>query len=792
MIAHINNNNKEQKVEEHLINVAQHAFILGNAVGMGHLAYLAGILHDLGKWRMKFEHYIRIAVSNSKQARRGEVNHSSAGAIFVYQRYYKGDENQRLTAQMVAMAILSHHGLYDCLDTHGIDHFHRRVEDLDGLDYDEVMDNLSKSQISISTLDEYFDKAVEEIKSFKAMFDKIKLHPSYTISMIERMLLSILIDADRFDTARFCDDWLIDSDKAEADAIWDILSQNLETHLNSYPNKGYIAEIRRRVSDECLQFAANKPGIYRLAVPTGGAKTLSSLRYALNHAKQYKKKHIFYMAPYLSILEQNSEVFRSALANDDYILEHHSNVVYEEAEQEAASEYNRYKLLTENWDSPIVVTTFVQFLNTMFSDSTQSVRRFHSLADSVIIIDEIQSLPVRMIAMFNLAMNYLSCMCGTTIILCSATQPVLDKVRPPIYLGEPHDIIKNKTELYRQLKRVRVEAKQELMDTETLSRFVTEIMNRYMDVLIIVNTKAAASELFSALKQYYADTEDDVLLIHLSTHMCAQHRLDEINRVRNNLKKVRIVCVSTALIEAGVDLSFSCVVRSYAGLDSIAQAAGRCNRNGEALEGIVYLIQYQVERLGHLKEIRQGAECSKKIVDSYMVQPERYQYDLLSTEALDDFYKNYYYDKQNTKVMYYKVEREGFDLIDLLTKNRIGREAADSEGKKPDLMMFQAFKTAGKHFEVIANNTTGVIVPYEDGTGIISNLSGDLPAQELKKELRAAQRYTVNLYKQNIDRLKDSGALYFIESAGVWVLRDGFYDNAVGVVYDGVIDYLEI
>lgn len=810
MIAHIREDtNQEQPIIEHLQNVAEIAELLGAPLNMGNLAYITGMFHDLGKWRKKFEDYLREAVAHPERARRGEVNHSSAGAIYIYRRYFHGDELHRLTAQMIATAILSHHGLNDCLDPQGVDCFHKRIEQLDGLDYEEVIKNFHSSAIDESVLDELFLKAVSEVGQLIKLIQENRLSKSFTISMAERMLLSIIIDADRLDTVDFCGDADLNGSGGNSIAeykakrelyktmpevnmkLWQPLCDRLETRLAKFKKDDSISRLRRQVSDECLAFAEKETSIYRLAVPTGGAKTLSSLRYALNHAKEYKKQRIFYIAPYLSILEQNSQVFKTALGDGDYILEHHSNIVFDDVEGESKFQYYRYKRLTENWDCPIVITTFVQFLNTLFSDSTQSVRRFHNLADSVIIVDEIQSLPINMIFMFNLAMNYFSCINNTTVILCSATQPVLDKVTMPIYMGTPGDIIADKTSLYRQLKRVRIEEKKGLLDTGTLRGFVLEIMEEHDDVLLILNTKAAAKTIFDSLREYYQEAKEPVLLIHLSTSMCAEHRLNCINLLKQRLKKEKIICVSTSLIEAGVDLSFSCVIRSFAGMDSIAQAAGRCNRNGEAEEGIVYLIHYREEKLNRLDQTKKGAMCSENLVDEYSRFPERYDYDLLSPKALESFYQRYYYDPSQSRLMAYPVDKSGFILLDLLGMNRKGSMAARNAGVNPDLEMLQAFKTAGKNFNVISNNTVGVIVPYGEGAEIIGQLIGNSDVGHYKEYLRKAQRFTVNVFQHQFQRMNELEALKFLEDIGVWVLKDGFYNEQTGLTLDGRLEFLE-
>lgn len=796
MIAHIQMDPKRiQTVEEHLKEVGQIAGKLGEPLRMGNLAYLAGVFHDLGKWRKRFSDYLEKAVENPGSVRRGEVNHSSAGAIYIYRRYYYGDEIRRLTAQLIATAILSHHGLMDCVSPEGVDCFHKRIEDLSSLDYDEVMENFYNSNLDESYLDHCFEAAVEEVGQIRSKIEQKHLSPSFTIGMIERMLLSMVIDADRLDTAMFTGNRKQYVEVGCKEALWNELCNQLECYLKGFSKEDSISLIRKRVSEECFQFAKYSTGIYRLSVPTGGAKTLGSLRYALQHVvrPEHRKERIFYIGPFLSILEQNSQVFRNALGEGDFLLEHHSNVVIEDIEGEGTEEYNRYSLLAENWDAPMIVTTFVQFLNTLFSDSTQSVRRLYRLSNSVVIIDEIQSLPIQMIGMFNLAMNFLSTMCNTTVILCSATQPILEQLKPPIQLGNPDDIIRDKVKLYQELKRVCVEEKKGILTTEMLCKFMVKLLKEQDDILLILNTKAAAKAAFTVLEQYYKNAEESVHLYHLSTNMCGEHRLTVINEIKKNLKKKKLICVSTSLIEAGVDLSFNTVIRSFAGLDSIAQAAGRCNRHGEVEEGVVYLIHYKEEALGHLEQIQKGATCSKGIVELFQKNPEKYHHDLLSPEALEAFYQSYYYDSSQQRKMSYPVNQQGFSLLDLLARNQKGIMALKEDQRAQNrLMMYQAFKTAGKNFEVIARGTTGVVVPYGQGKTIIKELLDVSRDGDIKGMLRRTQRFSVNLYARQIERLGNMGAIHFVEDIGVWVMAEGFYHENLGIIYDGVFEYLEV
>lgn len=792
MLAHINPNNPEQiqTVQEHLEGTAGIAKCLGSPLGMGALAYITGLLHDLGKWRKRFEQYIKTSVTPKTGKVKERVNHSSAGAIFIYQRYYKESPLQKLTAQLICEAILSHHGLNDCMSVDGEDCFHKRVENLEKLDYEEVVGNLENSTISMSLIDNYFNKSVAEVQVLQQTISHNDLSELFTNGLIERMLLSILIDADRLDTAIFCEDRSSFDMKTERELPWKILSNNLEKRLDKFPKKDGIFALRRKISEECLEFSIHPTGIYRLTVPTGGAKTLSSMRYAINHARKFKKKHIFYIGPYLSILEQNSQVFREALGDEIYILEHHSNVLPEESEEDVNS---RYRHLTENWDVPVIITTFVQFLNTLFSAKTSSVRRFHNLADSVMVIDEIQSLPINMIHIFNLTMNYFSHVCKTTIILCSATQPVLEKVRQPIHMTAPVDMIADVDMLYKKLKRVHVEEKKGMFTTERLSGFLTDQIETNQDILVILNTKKAVEIVYRELESTLINRDEPVTLIHLSTNMCAEHRLSCINRIKDRAKEEKLICISTSLIEAGVDLSFSCVVRSFAGLDSIAQAAGRCNRNGEKEEGTVYLIHYEEEKLGKLEQTRKGAACSEAVIEQFHNNKEDFYNDLLSRSAMNAFYKRYYFDEEQRQLMNYPLKKQNSTILDLLSGNRTGCLAylgKYGKTKNPNLSLYQAFKTAGILFTVIKQDTRGVLVPYEDGKEIINRLNGELSGDEVTHWLRKSQRFTVNLYEHQLKELSLKGGVTSLKNGNILALKSGFYDKELGVVLDGKEEFL--
>jgi CRISPR-associated endonuclease/helicase Cas3 len=800
VIAHIHPHNQDiiQTVQEHLEGTAHLAMQMGSPLGMRYLSYLTALFHDLGKWRLKFEQYIKKSVLSGSKKNRGSVNHSSAGAIYIYRRFYKGNDQQKLTAQLICEAILSHHGLNDCMSPQGEDCFRKRVEDLEGLDYEEVIKNLEESTLLLKGTDEIFEKAIDEVMLLQQGVSEYKLSKYFTNGLIERMLLSVLIDADRLDTAIFCGDRKAEDLKYKDIVKWDMLENKLQNKMKQFqtpPGIDKISVLRQKISEECAEFASKPPGIYRLAVPTGGGKTLSSMRYAISHAKKYKKKRIYYISPYLSILEQNSQVFRESLGADNLILEHHSNIILEAEDIQDQEKQNRYRHLTENWEVPIVITTFVQFLNTIFGGKTSSVRRFHNLADSVILIDEIQSLPITMISIFNMAMNYLNHICNTTIVLCSATQPILDKVTHPIHMSVPADMISDTDELYRSLKRVHVEEIKGQFKTNELCGFLEKISIEQKSILIILNTKKAVRTLYQELVKRMEYREGGITILQLSTNMCPEHRLKCINRMKEEVKRNPIICISTSLIEAGVDVSFSCVVRSYAGLDSVTQAAGRCNRNGEHKEGKVYLIHYEEERLGRLKQVQIGAGCTEAVVELYQKDKERFDSDLLSRSALDAFYQRYYFDREQKEEMLYPITKLSTSIVDLLRENMVGKKMLyqkTRQQEKPDLALFQAFKTAGEEFSVISQDTVGILVPYEEGQEIINKLNGELFGKDIVNWLRKGQRFTVNLYKEQLKELNNAGAVVTLKNGQVLALKSGFYDEGLGIVAEGKSEFLLI
>ncbi|MGH4051812.1 MAG: CRISPR-associated helicase Cas3' [Clostridium sp.] len=798
LCAHINTKTlKQQSVMEHLHNVSRMSMEYGDKISLAATGELIGILHDMGKGTKKFDAYIHYSSEHpNDRSLRGTINHSTAGARFIYDNFYNvTDPYQKFTAQLISLAICSHHGgLIDCIDLKGIDIFTNKMETDKDILYDEALSNFKAEYLKMNYIEELFNKSKDEIK---AIFIKINgidgsaKFGQFAAGMLEKYLFSCVIDADRYDTYNFMEG-KDEKQSLDKSVLWKELADKLESKLESYPKLTKIDLLREEVSITCKSFAENNPGIYQLAVPTGGGKTLSSLRYALAHAKKFEKDRIFYIIPFTTIIDQNAKDIKDILCRDDVILEHHSNLVVDNQQED-------YKLLTERWDSPIVLTTMVQFLDTLFSGGTQGVRRMHNLANSIIIFDEIQAIPIKCINMFNSAINFLSNICNATIILCTATQPLLSTTKMPLMLSENANIITDIHEKFKQFKRVNLVDKRivEGYSVSSLKDFIMEIIekldsvsetsDKLPSVLAIFNTKNVAKKIFNELKKANSDLpqEKQYLIFHLSTNMCPSHRMKILEDMRGKLGHQRVICISTQLIEAGVNISFGCVVRSLAGLDSIAQAAGRCNRHGERSCSDVYIVNAEEENVSKLVDIKEGQECTKRVLDEFKENPNIFDNDLLSPKTMEMYYKYYYHNR--SAEMDYTLSKlaNGKSMYDLLSANDEASMAFNSRNDyKSKLMLKQGFKTAGNNFQVIDQNTTGVIVPYGDGDELITLINGQCNLIELKQYLKKAQQFSVNLFETDKRKLEQMNGLVALKDGTVLALRKEFYTEDAGVTFE--------
>ncbi|WP_336824615.1 CRISPR-associated helicase Cas3' [Sporosarcina sp. USHLN248] len=791
-IAHIRESDGEvQTVETHLREVQELAERFGEKIGAKHLAGLAGLLHDMGKLTEQFRNYIIEAVNNpNNPPARGTVDHSTAGGKYLYQ-YFHQVENatplEKVAVEWVAMSILSHHsGLRDFISDKLSSPFLERVIYKDIKEFDLAVTAFLESYISIS---EYFNEAVREINDLLQKRKKEGLQ-AISLSLLIKFIFSCLIDADRTNTMMFEENRLeevpFDSHqffKESYEIFMDninLLKQNADLNLP-------INILRSSMSEQCETIAYKPSGIYTLSIPTGGGKTLSSIRYALRHAIEYRKDRIIYIVPYTTIIEQNAEEVRKYIRNEDAVLEHHSNILEEEKfdSEEEAEKYHvkqkKQKLLRDNWgDSPIVFTTMVQFLNVFYSGGTRNIRRLHNLANSILVFDEVQSVPIKCVSLFNEALNFLKSYCNTSIILCTATQPALDFVENKLKIPHDAEIIKNINEVSKHFKRVNIIDKTDEhgLQANELRDFVLKEMESVDSLLVILNTKTAVKKLYEEIR----DSNIDFELYHLSTNMCPAHRKVKFEDLKNRLKSgKRLVCVSSQLIEAGVDISFQCVIRSLAGLDSIAQAAGRCNRHGEDDIRIVYIIKSADEVVSNLKDIKIGGEQTARVLYEFKRDPSRYGNDLLSPEAMK-LYFSYYYTAISNELNYpiAKIGQNGFDLINL---NQNYFQAYKSKhSKKLEIFSRQAFATMEKHFKVIDSPTTSVLVPYnKEAKEIIAELNGEMDLRDMNYLLRKAQQYVVNIYKPEMDRLEIDGYIDYLLHGEIYALKETAYSVEWGI-----------
>ena len=524
-------------------------------------------------------------------------------------------------------------------------------------------------------------------------------------------------------------------------------------------------------------------GLYRLSVPTGGGKTLSSLRAALAHAEKHKKSRIFFVIPLLSILDQNAKVIRANIEDDSIILEHHSNVISESKASDSENktiETDKNKLLTENWDSPIVITTLVQFLNTLFDGRTSCIRRFHSLIDSVIVIDEVQTVPYKMLSLFNLAINFLTRFCGATVVLSSATQPEFSAKKFP--MDNAKNMIQTDESLLSVFRRTKVyDLTQRGMDEEEIAYMAEEKSMEYGSALVICNKRAEAAKMYKAMSDSVG-----CRVYHLSNSLCTAHRRKLLDDIISDLKEGhRVLCFATQLVEAGVDFSFGCVIRLLAGVDNIVQSAGRCNRNGESEETApVYVVRLKGERMEHLEDIKRSQNAAEVFLYRYEADPEMFDRDIISEKSIKFYYEQLY---KNAKVgaCEFTVKNLG-TIFDMLSCNN-----GFCAKIEPSHVMRQAFKTAGDNFEVFDDDTQDFVVPYGYGNELITELSSERCMFDLeyrRKIIKKCAEYTVSLRQYEVKKLSEMQAFYTVCEGGVAVLREGYYDDSLGFVIDGTND----
>ncbi len=756
---------------------------------------LIGLAHDLGKYSAAFQRYIGDSEGNAA-AERGSVDHSTAGAQIIERGLTRAGGG--VAGQMLALCVASHHsGLIDCIAPDGSDGFTRRINKDVGLSHSDEVWSQTEQKIRerLEDLLSRPDVATEinEAMGRLAEMDCDDVIEPFKQGLLLRTLLSCLIDADRIDTADF--------EKPTAAKLrqhgdyepWHELANRLERRLAAFSNERWVDQLRWEISGACLAAAGRPKGVFTLTVPTGGGKTLASLRFALNHAQAWGMDRVIYVSPYISIADQNAQVVREILEPvacefASVVLEHHSNLAADKGSW-------RGTVLAENWDAPVVFTTAVQVLEALFGGRTRSARRLHALAEAVVVFDEVQSLPVRMIHMFNNAVNFLVEQCGASVVLCTATQPLLDKVDPKkgaIRLNGDSELMRDATRLFRDLKRFDAfdaSNKPGGWSASDVSLLTVGETLTYGSCLAIVNTKRDALAIYLGCKERLSDLGERIeegCLVHLSTRMCPAHRLRALGFMRAALlAERRVLCVSTQLIEAGVDIDFACVVRDLAGLDSIAQAAGRCNRNGERTIGRVHIVRMADPLPKQLEEIQCAQQNARRVLEDWRDEQGDAPFPLSDPLQMERFFRHHFFARKGQMDYPVKAQRDD-TLLQMFGENGMAVAEAKLAGVRRHGFL-QSFASASKEFRVIDAETRGLIVPYnQQAKELMSALSASHDIAIEFQLLRKAQQFAVNVFEWEMDTLNRSGAIYEARvGTGVFCLREEFYSDEFGLTLDG-------
>jgi CRISPR-associated endonuclease/helicase Cas3 len=777
---------------------------------MPRVGALIGLAHDLGKYSTAFQKYLsRVAGDAAMEMEqdiplKGSVDHSTAGAqIIAYGLIGAEEETGRFAADALALCVASHHsGLIDCILPNGNDGLSRR------LNKDDLLSHRSEAwkstEAAIRAPLESLLNDPEVAAEISAAMDRIRATDSDEVNqpfkqgLLLKVLFSCLIDGERTDTADF-DKPKSASFRQHGDYVsWQDLIDRLERKLATFQNGGWVDQCRRDISSHCLAGAERRKGLFTLTVPTGGGKTLASLRFALHHAQRWSMDRVIYVSPYISIADQNAQVVREVLEPKEcdfasIVLEHHSNLTEEK-------ESWRGSVLAENWDAPVVFTTAVQVLEALFGGGTRSVRRLHALANAVIVFDEVQTLPVRSIHLFNNSVNFLVEQCGASVVLCTATQPLLHQVdarKGAMRLKPDAELMPNGPQLFRDLRRYETFDKTNKpggWSAADVGKLSIDEMREHGSCLVIVNTKRDALAIYAQWKEQLKTLEEpmeDGCLVHLSTHMCPAHRLEALNRMKAALAPQagkQVLCVSTQLIEAGVDIDFATVIRDLAGLDSIAQAAGRCNRNGERATGRVHIVKMAEALPKQLEEIACAQSNASRVLNDWREENGDQPFELSDPQEMERFFKHHFFAR--AKLMDYPVKAplvpRDDTLLRMLGENSMAVEDARILGAKRSGLL-QSFHTAAQAFRVIDCQTQGVVVPFgNEGINLIAELSATQNLASEFRLLRKAQQFTVNVFPHEKESLMRKEAVYEAQpGTGVLCLREGFYSNEFGLALEG-------
>ncbi len=672
-VAHLQEE-REQTVKEHLEGTAKLSGEFAKKFGKEEWGYCCGYLHDIGKYSVEFQHKIR---ENGNE----QIDHSTAGAKVCVE---KGG-----LYPIMSYCIAGHHA---GLPNYG--------SSQDGGFESTLMGRMKKTLKDYSAYQDEIE--IPKVTTVPIAYGETK-NPDFSLSVFIRMLYSCLVDADFLDTEAFMKKGEIKRDTGES---IEILLQKLEKYVSKWLLNKEINTVNGRRTEilrNCLEARKREKGLFRLTVPTGGGKTVASLAFALRHAVYNNMDRIIYVISYTSIIEQNAQIFRSILG-DENVLESHCNVDYGDSE-----EWNPMKLAAENWDKPVVVTTNVQFFESLFGNKSSKCRKLHNIANSVIIFDEVQMLPADYLKPCIAMIEELVSSFGVSAVLCTATQPAL---QPFFQSGiSAYELCPRMEEQFAFFKRTTFQNLDKISEEDLIEKLSGEYQ-----ALCIVNTKKKAQALYKALKGQG--------VFHLSTSMYPKHRkrvLEEVRRCLNNGE--RCLVLSTSLVEAGVDLDFQSVYRQLAGIDSVIQAAGRCNREGKRSpeESNVYVFRFEEQEriLGQRKQI----EAAKTLVSEGK--------DISALETIEEYFKFLYHLKSSE-----------------LDKKNI---MAQFKGIKCN------FPKVAEDFKMIENDTKTVFIPIEEEA---QDLLQQLKYQGFTKtSMRKAGQYSVTLYDDVIEKMEAAGMI---------------------------------
>ena len=759
IIAHTREDGSIQSLPEHIEGVAQHCAQFLEQAGLPELAPLGRLLaqlHDAGKAQPAFQRYI-LGESTAK------APHSAAGALLATSLLHELSEELQLkkllrTSQLLAYAISGHHrGLYDYIGL--------RKE----LEKDEINKRYTKTTEALPNIKSELQTWVKEYgasteSSLRGLAKQVGA--TEQAQVLIRLLFSCLVDADFLDTEAFMDEERKErrQEATSGYASLEVLRDRLTKHMEGFSKAGAINEARRAFLNQCRAHGRSCPkGYYSLFLPTGGGKTLSSMAWALETALKHEAQRIIYVIPYTSIITQTAGIFRE-IFGEEHVLEHHSDISFAggEASQEA-ERYERTRLLAENWDAPIIVTTNVQFFESLFSHKVSRNRKVHSIANSVVVFDEVQMFPTEFLSPMLRLLDDLKHIYGTQLLFCSATLPPFDKDHSSPFkkVNDYHQlsdaiqpIVPEDPELFKVFDRVIYHLEEKTYATEELARE----LGQHASALCIVNSRRDASQLYRALLETGKEAQE---VIHLSRNMCSAHLKESIAEIRQRLKEgIPTIVISTQLIEAGVDIDLPIVYRAMSGLDSIVQAGGRCNREGKRpVPGEVYVFSLS-DGGKAVGAIAQGQHATRYLLDN----TEAETYTSIPLELIEAYYRRYY------------SSVGSFD-----TEHVIEKLYDEDEAKR---WRFD-FEQASDAFRLIDNVDHDLFVPYARGKELIEELQRQTLHLD-RRTMRELQQYHVSISKWKYEELKEARLLSEVvvnrdTKQAILVLAPQGYDEALGV-----------